>query len=337
MRLAELEALPHKIYGQVMRVRCPIHGGDRQLSMKVNLETGYYKCYNCGVWGYLEDSQFRNPAGQKGFHREITTVSSPSGQVASATQRSETIGEMLRKFQKNLVNSPGCTYLEKRGIPLEVGIEYELGYAPPGTWPQKGDNWGRLVFPLFDSQGLVNLYGRAIHPHYPTEDAPKEGRHRFLAGSKGYFNRQVLNHYDTVIITEGVFDCLSLIVAGYLNSLAICGSKDFRAEWFVKQREIILAVDVDTPGKEAAENIGVQACACGFEVSRISRFGGYKDLNEMWVSTKNIDLTFAKTAEHESILVEVLRKQREAMGREGYLCVSNWVGHLGAFAVFKPS
>ena len=45
--------------GKALRARCPFHGSDHQRSLRVNLETGHFKCHACQVWGYLESARER--------------------------------------------------------------------------------------------------------------------------------------------------------------------------------------------------------------------------------------------------------------------------------------
>lgn len=83
---------------------------------------------------------------------------------------------------------------------------------------------GRLTFPLIFENRYTNFYGRAA-----WDNCPSRSKHRKLSTSQtkvlhGIFNPQPLDS-DTpeVIVTEGVFDCLSLIQMGWPNTTAIIG------------------------------------------------------------------------------------------------------------------
>lgn len=40
--------------GRFLRFYCPIHGSDNQRSLSLNPETGYFHCFVCGAWSYVE-------------------------------------------------------------------------------------------------------------------------------------------------------------------------------------------------------------------------------------------------------------------------------------------
>ena len=42
--------------GEKMRAYCPVHGGDNQRSLEVDLSSGRFFCHNaaCGCWGYMD-------------------------------------------------------------------------------------------------------------------------------------------------------------------------------------------------------------------------------------------------------------------------------------------
>src|SRR6267142_7197108 len=43
--------------GHVLRALCPFHGSDRQRSLRVQVHSGRFVCFACGVWGYMETAR----------------------------------------------------------------------------------------------------------------------------------------------------------------------------------------------------------------------------------------------------------------------------------------
>lgn len=292
-----------KSAGKYLRYFCPIHGSDNQRSLQVNPDNGHFRCYSCGAWGYLEEyrrsdlqsrpEKQRND-GQRKFSLKIKEAAHP-GYIVSNKQVEENSHKpelmvSVKAYQDYLPNSWGEEYLKRRGISHETAGRYNVGYSPFGNWLHKGRDWkfGRLVFPHTNSDGgIVNLYGRAVGS---DNKVPREVRHDHLPGAKGVFNGKALLS-DTVFICEGVFDALSLISAGYENACAIFGIYGIRWEW-IKSRRIVFCLDNDSAGSESRSSLCWEGSVRGKDVYFLSEktYGGYKDLNELWVGEGGIDV-----------------------------------------------
>jgi hypothetical protein len=235
---------PVKSGNNALRAFCPFHGSDRQRSLRVNLITGYFKCFACDVWGYTAEARDRWKAehsAARSFGRSAETihkneipqnqtqptsrkVSPLSSQAVSASiaspnnfklplsskkpepARSDLV-TLLQNYQAALPGSWGEEYLIQRGIPLELALKYGVGYAAAGKWAHPSRDWkyGRVVMPHTDLDGqLINLYGRAVGS---SEKVPKEIRHDHLPGDKGYFNATVINGLDPEIKDQPLFVC----------------------------------------------------------------------------------------------------------------------------------
>jgi len=301
--------------GKYLRYYCPIHGSDNQRSLALNPETGHFRCFACGAWGYLEEKRqewiqehkkkapWRPSEGRTGRPKGTgigkyldvvkKPVVGPSGDPGEPKARSE-LEKVLQELQKALPGSLGEEYLRRRGIPLELAQACGVGYAASGKWPHlaKGRpvrqwKWGRLVFPHTNPVGeVVNLYGRAVGDNAKV---PREERHDHLPGPKGIFNAKALASH-TVFICEGVFDALSLMAAGYPDAVAIFGVDGLRWEW-VKAKRIVFCLDQDEAG-ERWRDLAWEGVLRGREVYFLPEqvYAGYKDLNEAWVATKRLDI-----------------------------------------------
>lgn len=319
LSLRELEAYrgqgSGKRAGRYLRYFCPLHGSDNQRSLSLDPETGRFKCFACGAWGYLEEkrqewleqhksySPGKSPGGRTspqnrtGIGRSISArqkpIVSPSGASGEPRARPE-LEKVLQELQVALPGSLGEEYLKRRGIPLELAQAYGVGYAAYGKWPHLTNRrlvrqwkWGRLVFPHTNPAGeVVNLYGRAVGSN---EKVPKEERHDHLPGPRGVFNAQALVG-DTVFICEGAFDALSLIAAGHKEACAIFGVDGLRWEW-VKARRVVFCLDQDAAGGKWRE-LAWEGVLRGKEVYFLPEqvYSGHKDLNEAWVATGRLDI-----------------------------------------------
>jgi len=269
--------------GKRLRAKCPIHQGDNQQSLSVDTDTGWGKCFSCGVTVRVSDFV---PMGERPENRwrveqiprrRATSSPVPTSPTSSSSPRPLS---RLEKVTLPLAGTPGAAYLESRGIPLEVAERYGVGYVKKGAWPGRAATraWPRLTFPLATPDGVVNYYSRAA-----SKDAPREVAHDVLSGPKGYFHFAALGLYDTVYVCEAALDGLSLAVAGCDNFVAVIGTQHFRPEWFLAAgvRKVILALDNDEPGRKAAGEVALKAALAGLacEVLPGECYGGEKDLN----------------------------------------------------------
>lgn len=316
LTLAELEAYrgqgAGKWSGGKLRYYCPIHGGDHQRSLALDPDSGRFQCFACGAWGYIEEKKqewleerkreeaWRRPGARrslpniKGVLTPTHSLKKPQTGHQEPKMRQD-LTDLLPELQQALPGSWGEEYLRRRRIPLELAQAHGVGYAAAGKWPHLKDGrpvrqwrWGRLVFPHTNPAGeIVNLYGRAVGSN---EKVPKAERHDHLPGPKGIFNARALNA-ETVFICEGVFDALSLMAAGHMNTCAIFGLDGLRWEW-IKAKRIVFALDQDQPGQRAWQELAQEGMLRGFEVYFLPApvYAGYKDLNEAWVATGRLEI-----------------------------------------------
>jgi DNA primase len=283
--------------GRALRAFCPFHGSDNQRSLRIDLETGHFKCFACGIWGYTEEARARWPAQRAGSRQKQSQEATPQASRRLPTSKTAVIepvrpdlNRLLRQYQEALLpNSPGAEYLERRGVSVELARNFRIGYAAPGRWAHPARDWreGRIVAPHTDPEGrVINLYGRAIELR--GEAPPKWLRHDHLPAAfgrksaKGLFNAPALRK-EAVFVTEGVFDALSLIAVG-ANAAAMIGLDGWRWQW-VKAATLVLVLDTDNAGREALPRLATDAVIRGREVFYLppGTLGGCKDINEAFV------------------------------------------------------
>lgn len=275
--------------GGKLRAFCPVHGGDNQRSLELDLNTGRFFCHRCECWGYMDwaRERFRE---ERGLEREASRHPGDARRSASVPHPPppppfppvkpvrDDLNALLKRFQVALPGNWGERYLQLRGIPLDIARKHGIGYAAPKEWPGRPWKGGRLVVPHHRPDGaLVNLYGRAV----TKGEAPKALKHDHLKGNKGWFNARVLARGEGPLhVCEAPLDALALIAAGYERTVAIYGTYGWRWEWIPSGvRRIVLATDADEGGEKAREKIGGEARMRGIEVAYLDAesYGGEKD------------------------------------------------------------
>lgn len=291
---AELDNCRPTGAGRVLRAFCPFHGSDKQRSLRVNLDTGHFKCFACDAWGYLDSARHSRRAGDKpiygaSYAHARAPSRTPKPPKPEPDARPE-LAELMAQYRAALPGSPGEAYLLERRIPLDVAQAAGVGYSPPGQWAHRNAagrpvrDWhrGRLVFPHTTPAGdIVNLYGRAVG------DAPKGERHDHLAGAKGYFHAQALRDGSgPVTVCEGAFDALALMAAGAPRVVAVFGVTGWRWGWAKDVRELLFALDTDETGSEKLRELAREAAHRGRRVAYLEpgAYGSEKDAAAAWAA-----------------------------------------------------
>ena len=195
-------------------------------------------------------------------------------------------------FTKNLFDSPEAElardYLKKRSVSDEVIRKYGLGYSfksfdelqkqtgidleileSAGLVIKREKEKGymdrfrnRLMIPVKDENGHIVAFGaRALNdgqnPKYlNSPDTILYNKSKVLYGfdtAKDYITK-----FDSVLICEGYFDCISLQCGGVSNAVASCGTALTQdhirlISKFTESRRIYLAFDTDSAGQMATE------------------------------------------------------------------------------------
>jgi DNA primase len=162
-----------------------------------------------------------------------------------------------------------------------TGLEYpaellmRLGLVHQG----KDAFYRRIVFPCFDGNRPVNLYGRGIDSAAP---------HRFLPRPKGglYAWNTVRNH-PAVILVEGLFDLAVLWQAGFVNTSCAFGVHLTQAQFSQlsdrRDRTVFITFDSDPAGRDAARSLAQRLQSSGLIAHTIDLPAG-QDPNSYFLS-----------------------------------------------------
>lgn len=288
---------------------CPFHSeSSPSFTVPAAGDKAFFHCFGCGAHGDAID--FLQQYTGQGFAdavRELAAqvgVNVQEGKAARPVLKApakfiplpaakvghividQDAADRLTSWRAKLPGSPAEGYLEGRGIPLAVAQAVGAGYLPPGeamglNAEGRPTAFGpRIVLPHTLPGGeVVNLYGRSIKP-----DADKAERHRHLSTPKGLFNAAALALDGPLWIVEGAFDALALRAAGVDKVLAVFGLAGFDWRWLKGQREIVLALDADESGIEAANKMAEDAAYRAIKVRRLGleAYGGAKDVSQAW-------------------------------------------------------
>ena len=214
---------------------------------------------------------------------------SPSGEVADYSN-------YYIQCTENLVNSQeGISYLEARGISLETAIKYNLGFDPNWESPTiaknqlaNGNSWkpkptARIILPVSQNHYVARAIDKGIKKYSKMNETG--------GGNAGIFNIDVLKSYEeSVFVTEGIFDALSIIESG-AQAIALNSTSNAQLLLKILEREstnatLILCLDSDTAGRNAEQilNDGLKRLNIAHISAEISK--GYNDPNEAFCSEK---------------------------------------------------
>ena len=248
---------------------CPIcHGGEHQdkYTFAVNRSTGMFKCMrsSCGKQG-----SFYTLAKEVGLPVEFSTKRKSQKTYAKLPQR---------KISDIAVRDNAIAYLNGRGIPETITRQYGI--------TTRTDKQNILVFPFYDWNGNLTMVKYRNTQYQKGSYGSKEWTSK---GTKPIlFGIQNVNYEnDTLVITEGQIDSLSLTVAGIENAVSVpMGKNNF--EWINtcwgflgKFKEIVVFGDNENGTITLANEISEQLKQHVIKVVRKENYHGCKDANEI--------------------------------------------------------
>ena len=196
---------------------------------------------------------------------------------------------MLETFQVGYCNGTLRNALPKSGEVIEQ-------LKAIGILNEKGNEcfYGRVVVPIYGSEengkkgSVVGLYGRRL--------SDEERKHNYLKGPHcGVFNGIAAKTNQSLIVTEALFDAMSVWAAGFHNVISLYGKDGWTAdhEKLICQpgtgrengvTEIVLALDADARGQEAADALESKLGGLVKSIHRIVWPEGVKDANAFFLS-----------------------------------------------------
>ncbi len=228
-----------------------------------------------------------------GVQLEETEKRSSEPKGPSKALLKEALEAAARFYHFCLLHTPdghgALTYLYGRGIDLEFIRQFQVGFAPrtprlfldamkeqkllepllkeAGLMSANGREFffDRIMIPILDPLGaVIGFTARAYKPdsfgpkYVNTPETPLFKKSRILFGLS--YSRKRITKEKKALIVEGQIDALRLIHAGF--DWTVAGQGTAFGEEHVRElvqlgvRQVILALDGDTAGREAAVKIG---------------------------------------------------------------------------------
>jgi DNA primase len=286
--------------GRALVGRCPLHADGGRPNFFVYRQSQSWRCYRCNVGGdvlslveLIEQLPFREAADRLGAG-QLTSPGpartapkrphpTPVQHDAPESEGAAVLRAAVTLYHQRLLGDPeALAYLGRRGIDRRTVERCQVGYAvgdqllPLLRW--RGlPLWAALKTGLVNRHGHEHLAGRIVVPELRQGrpvwligrrldpdgdgDAPK---YLGLPGRKPLLGWDQARSHPTVVVVEGVFDFLTLVMWGY-PALALLGT-DLRQDLVADLRtfgRVYLVLDGDDAGFEAAcrlqEQIGPTA------------------------------------------------------------------------------
>lgn len=177
-------------------------------------------------------------------------------------------------------------YLTKKSIPLKQAVE--AGLIIQSNTGRYFDRFRkRVIFPLFDHRGNVaGFSGRVIDQektnakYINTPETYVYHKREILYGLN--LNKETIKKKNSVIVTEGELDMISLFQNGISNAVAVKGSAVTKEQLMLLKRytnKLILSLDSDTAGEETTKRSIADAESLDFEIT-VASIDWAKDPNE---------------------------------------------------------
>ena len=141
-----------------------------------------------------------------------------------------------------------------------------------------------IIIPYYNEGRIVYLQGRTVAN--PPEGASK---YQFLSGvPRTIFNIDSLKKLrpnTNVYITEGAFDCMTLVKNG-MFAVSLGSAKIFKKEWikYFKKCKAWVSFDNDSTGISGADKLVEELLSSGILAEKKDLNKGFKDINEYFES-----------------------------------------------------
>lgn len=257
---------------------CPFHA-DRHPSLLVNPATQAYACFACGQHGDVFEfvRKMEHCSLGEAIRKLEGGVKEPLAGGEQMIIRKQPPKDNRRFLEMLLPYACGCSEL------TPAYLDFEVGQSPV----QVAEEWkimrNRIVFPVRDEEGeLVGFGARRLS----DEDA-KSPKYINSSASDGYDKggtlyglnraRAAIAKEDCVFLTEGYKDTIAMHAAGFINTVALCGTAltDRHVALLKKYtNSVYLLLDGDEAGQAASRKAAGLLRAAGMDVESLLLPGG---------------------------------------------------------------
>ena len=266
---------------------CPFHE-DHHPSLMVNPQKQTFNCFACGEHGdaigfiqKMEHCTFMSAVGKlkiengelKINERKVKPVdrNSDAKQLSTVTCQLST-EKNLQFFSSLLPYACGNSEL------TPAYLDFEVGQSPVNVPKEWYAMRNRVIFPIRNEAGqLIAFAARKL-----TDDNPDEPKYINTSTANGYKKsenlyalyraKEAITRQGFVFVVEGYKDAIAMHAAGFINTVALCGTALTTGQIALLQKytnRICLLLDGDKPGREAARKISLSLDPVSMEVQTI--------------------------------------------------------------------
>lgn len=282
-----------KRVGSTYRINpCPICGNKDHFTVypKTNSYSSFNDCCQGGsVYKYLQEVKGMDEerayeellllAGEEQEYKKGTATPQPTKAEVKEVPSSNYTNIILKLYNEQ--SEKDKEYFINRGIGPEIIEKYKLCIGDVKELEQS--YWGkRAIIPIWEGDKVVYWNARSL------EENPKM-KYMKPKGKSVLLNRRYLknsNEKETIIITEGEFDALSIETLGF-KAIALGGSEntdkltnEIRSNKAAKNHIYIISFDSDQAGEKAAEKLQQDLNKLNIINIVYNLNGKYKDINE---------------------------------------------------------
>lgn len=262
-------------YGNMIRARCKIHGGDNPTAFCWNKNNNLWICYtgNCGggdVFTLIEKLEKCNFTTAVQKAAEILNININDMEIISEdrirTEHLKWLNKQLKKQTREETKEYVLPYTKYSMVNDNFTRFDELTLAFYGAkfcdlFPsENGFLYNKLVIPLFENNKII---GCALRDTTGTEMPKWYYTPKHIKVSSILYNYDLVRDLSEqnsditeIILTEGIFDVWAYHLAGLNNAVAVFGSSisDEQVKLILQLNlDVTLSFDNDTAGHKAAK------------------------------------------------------------------------------------
>jgi len=233
--------------GDELRMLCPFHL-EKRPSFSLNWKTLKFFDFHNHKGGTIYDLiAFKlgcsKEEAKDQFNKTLPLLILENKKTSDIKQRKKSLKNFIRFYNTLDYNNKTINVLRKRFISKEVIEDYKIKYSPLMK---------RIVIPITDEKNKI--------AQFELRDVEKGSKKKVLylpniSVHTMLFNLYRAKKYDSVILTEGALDCLSLVSRSF-NSVASFGtylSLEQKKLLLKHFRKVFLAFDPDEAGRNATK------------------------------------------------------------------------------------
>ena len=227
----------------------------------------------------IEAANIRFLKSLSGFHPEVASQYDPDFAQTNGTGLDKSKDSGMKLSGVKAVEPSGKYHPDCHGI-AQTYIDYEVGMAGMSVLHGFSALAGRIIFPIRDAGGrLVGFAGRTTFN--PTQEEKKNVQKYLNSKSDGLYKKSetlyglfqagnAIRNEGFCFLNEGYKDVLSMVAAGYPNSVAQCGAAFTNEQALLLKQytnRVAVLMDADERGREIAakaihvlQSNGLQTC-----------------------------------------------------------------------------